>query len=250
MEATQRIENVSPAVWGFTGTVLWAVLIAAAFFITQGIALGVYVGARYGNAVAGDYGRIAEGILYDGLFLSVSTFCTLIVCGLLILLAVKLKKNATLRHYLGFKPVGLDAAKYWSAAVLVFILVFDSLSLILGKPLIPEYMFRIYKSSEYSWLLWITLILAAPLIEELFFRGFLLQGLSGSFVGPIGAVVISSMLWAAMHVQYDLYFMSSIFVLGLLLGAARLKTGSLVLTLGLHATLNLVATIETAVLAS
>lgn len=57
---------------------------------------------------------------------------------------------------------------------------------------------------------------------------------------------MSAALWAAIHVQYDLYGMATIFVFGLLLGAARLSTASLLVPLGMHALANLFATIEAA----
>jgi len=41
------------------------------------------------------------------------------------------------------------------------------------------------------------------LFEELFFRGFLFRGLSSSFMGPVGAVLVTSALWALIHTQYD-----------------------------------------------
>ena len=84
----------------------------------------------------------------------------------------------------------------------------------------------------------------APILEELFFRGFLYSGLSSSFLGPLGTILITSISWAAIHLQYDLYGISTIFVFGLLLGAARLKTHSLIVPVLMHALMNLVATIQ------
>jgi membrane protease YdiL (CAAX protease family) len=86
------------------------------------------------------------------------------------------------------------------------------------------------------------------LFEETFFRGFVFKGFESGFMGPIGAVLATTGLWAAIHIQYDAYGIATVFCLGLLLGTARAMTGSLLVPLGLHATANLVATIETAVL--
>jgi membrane protease YdiL (CAAX protease family) len=49
------------------------------------------------------------------------------------------------------------------------------------------------------------------------------------------------------HIQYDVYGIVEIFVLGLVLGAARVKTGSIILTMFLHFVCNLVATAEAAI---
>ena len=97
-------------------------------------------------------------------------------------------------------------------------------------------------------MIWVAVIIAAPLFEETFFRGFLFKGFESSFMGPIGAVLVTAGLWAVIHLQYDAYGMASIFLFGLLLGAARVFTASLLVPLGLHAAASLVATIEVAIL--
>jgi membrane protease YdiL (CAAX protease family) len=52
-------------------------------------------------------------------------------------------------------------------------------------------------------------------------------------------------LWAAIHLQYDAYGIGMIFVCGILLGYARMRTGSVLLCMVMHAFMNLVATIQT-----
>jgi len=94
------------------------------------------------------------------------------------------------------------------------------------------------------------LIVGAPLFEETFFRGFLFKGLEASFLGTVGAILVTALLWASIHVQYEIYEMSQIFVFGLLLGAARVRTGSLLAPFLAHAMANFLATLETAVMAS
>jgi len=78
---------------------------------------------------------------------------------------------------------------------------------------------------------------AAPFSEEILFRGFLVPGLAKS-LGPIPAVVLTAVLWASLHVQYQLFFIGQIIALGLLLGTLRWRTGSTLLTFILHATNN------------
>jgi hypothetical protein len=90
------------------------------------------------------------------------------------------------------------------------------------------------------------LVLVAPLSEELFFRGFLFAGVLHSPLGSWGAVGLTSLAWAATHLQYDLYGMATVFAGGLLLGYARLRTGSIVPGLLMHALMNLLATLQVA----
>jgi uncharacterized protein len=105
-------------------------------------------------------------------------------------------------------------------------------------------MVKAYSSLASPWILWLALLVAAPLFEELFFRGFLIKGLSASALRWYAAVIISSVMWAAIHIQYDLYGMATILVLGFILGTARIKSGSTILTMLLHSLTNLVATGE------
>jgi membrane protease YdiL (CAAX protease family) len=94
--------------------------------------------------------------------------------------------------------------------------------------------------------LWFAFILVAPLAEEAFFRGFLFTGVAHSRLGPAGAVVLSSLLWAALHLQYDLYGMAMIFLGGLLLGYARWQSRTVYVPFAMHVVQNLVATVEVA----
>ena len=59
------------------------------------------------------------------------------------------------------------------------------------------------------------------------------------------AIVVISLLWAGLHVQYDWTGILQIFVIGLFLGWTRWRSGSTLLTFLLHALFNLEGTIET-----
>jgi len=96
----------------------------------------------------------------------------------------------------------------------------------------------------------LALLVAAPIFEELFFRGFLLSGFSRTFLQPGGAVVVTSLAWSSIHVQYDVYGILTIFASGVILGFARLKTNSTLTTIIMHALMNLIATVETIIYVS
>ena len=82
--------------------------------------------------------------------------------------------------------------------------------------------------------------IAGPMLEELVFRGFMFRGWSQSFLGPIGAIVLTSALWAANHTQYDWFGRLNIFVVGLVLGHLRWRSNSTWLTVVLHSAMNTV----------
>ncbi len=82
------------------------------------------------------------------------------------------------------------------------------------------------------------LVIGAPLVEELLFRGVLFAALIRSPLGRIGAVLVSSALWAAGHVTESSFSIAMIFVMGLALGVLLLRFGSLWVTIACHTAWN------------
>jgi uncharacterized protein len=187
---------------------------------------------------------IATGASGPGL--SVATAIGLAVACGLIAGAIRLKRGATVRAYIGIEWVSLPTLRNWLGLLVATLIVFELLGMLLGRPGIPQFINDAYTTMHPVWPLWLAIVIVGPLSEELFFRGFLLKGFATSFMGPIAAVIVTSGLWACMHTQYDAYDMANIFCDGLLLGAARLMTGSLLVPLTLHAAVNLVVMVEVA----
>lgn len=80
---------------------------------------------------------------------------------------------------------------------------------------------------------------AAPLMEELLVRGFLFRGWSQS-LGPIGAIVLTSAVWALDHTQYDWFGRAIIFAFGLVLGHLRWTSNSTWTPVVAHSACNIV----------
>jgi len=238
------------AVWGMVGTLIWGLVIALVFVITQIIVMVIYIGANYGGIETDSVDTIIDEIQYDGTYIAFATFSTLILCSAIIFGVVKLKKNSCFKDYLGLKLVSLKTLGFWILVIVVFLILSDSLTILLNKPVVPEFMSRLIASTDSLWFLLFALIVAAPIFEEIFFRGFLLSGFSASFIGPIGAVLVTSALWATIHLQYEMYLMLTIFVMGIVLGIVRLKTGSTFLTIGLHVLVNLAGSIQAVIYSS
>lgn len=87
--------------------------------------------------------------------------------------------------------------------------------------------------------------LVAPIVEEIFFRGFLYGGLRGR-IGVVGAMLASSVFFTALHFTLELFL--PIFVLGLFLAWLYEYTGSLYPGILLHAANNALALIAFLVL--
>jgi len=88
-------------------------------------------------------------------------------------------------------------------------------------------------------LIWlVALCIAAPIMEEFTFRGFMFRGWSESFLGPTATIVLTAAIWGAMHTQYDWWVRCWIFVSGLVLGHFRQRSNSTWLTVIVHAGMN------------
>jgi membrane protease YdiL (CAAX protease family) len=124
----------------------------------------------------------------------------------------------------------------------------DALLYFGGHPLVTQFQLQSYTSAtNEGWLpaLLVAAIIVAPAGEEIMFRGFLFRGWarSGPTIWP--AIVVMSLLWAALHVQYDWTGILQIFAIGIFLGWIRWRSGSTILTFILHALFNLEGTLET-----
>ncbi len=248
-DIAEAIEAPRAAHWGFLGTLIWGVVILIIGFILQIVALFAVVLWRYGDIEKLSGSELAQVFIStsdSGLGLSVVTFLTTVVGGGLVVGIIKLKKDSILREYVCIKPVSLATMRNWLGLLGGLLVIEELLAIALGHSRSGS-MSVAYATANPVWLLWIALVIAAPLFEEMLFRGFLLKGFATSFMGPIGAVVVTSGVWAVLHVQYDGFDMATVFCSGLLLGTARLVTGSLLVPLALHAAVNLLATVEVAV---
>jgi len=163
---------------------------------------------------------------------------------------IKFRQGETVRRYLAFHRIPARTLITWLGLATLLIAVSDLTQLALGRPIVPSVMVEQYLYAPNLPLLWSVAIVAAPLWEEIVFRGFLLTGFLNSRLGTTGSVLLTAVLFAMLHGQYDLYGVASVFTTGLLLGMARIRTGSVVTCIAMHAFGNLIATLETAVVVS
>ena len=233
--------------WGFWGTLAWAAVVGALFVAVQLFTLGVFAGLVEPASDAGR--RLLAAPHENGSLLAFSTVAAALACCPAIALIVKMKRGASIHDSLALRPVPRADLLRWFGWFAVVLIATEAVRLALGRPLVPEFMTQSYVTADPLWLFWIALIVAAPLFEETFFRGFLFRGLEESAIGTRGTIFLTALLWTVIHTQYDAVDMSVVFALGLLLGAARAATQSLYMPLALHAAANLIATVETAIVA-
>jgi len=250
-DEAEAIAAPRAAHWGFWGTLVWGAVIAIIFVALQIVTFAGVVLSRHddlGRLSRSELEQVFSSTANDGVAISLMAFITTVVCGGLVVGVIKLKKGSILREYLCIKPVSLATIGRWLGLLLGLVAVLDTTTVVLGRSVVSEFGSMSYATASPVWMLWAAFVIAGPLFEELFFRGFLLRGFEASFMGPIGAVVVTAVLWTANHLQYDAYELATVLCLGLLFGTARLVTGSLVVPMALHAAANLVATAEAAIL--
>jgi len=232
-----------PTPWGFWATVGFSCVIAVVYLLAGIILSIVFVAAAKVLNPQLDIMIFAQSLDSNGLFLAIVSFVVApLAIGLSVLFA-KIRKSITIKEYLSLNRTGWKQFAKWSLILLIFTVCSDALTSVLGKPIISDFMVSAYKTAYFTPLLWLAFIIAAPLYEEILFRGFMFKGFENSRAGPIGAVIITALAWSALHIQYDILIIANIFAGGLLLGWARLKTNSIYIPIAMHAMQNLMATI-------
>ena len=236
-EAFVPHDTKSVVAWSAPATIAWGLGILTFFIFLQLLATMFYVGHVYGDISQEEFASIAGEIQYNGTLLSLSLTLTGLVCTALVVMIIGMKAGTSLNDYLLLKSVTWVEWRRWFGILGIFLAVSTLLSVVTGQDT-PIFVSEVYSTADPFWMLLLAIIIAAPLFDEVFFRGFLHRGLAQSLLGHVGAIVITAVLWAAIHTQYDYWDMTVVFLLGLLLGAARTYGGSLYLPLALHAAHN------------
>lgn len=178
-----------------------------------------------------------------GLITSVSV-CASAVFGVgFIILFAGIKKGVSIAEYLGLKRITAKQVLAALGMTAGFMFLADITGLLVDTAASNEFTLDIYNTSVYPVLLWVSIIIFAPIFEETFFRGFLFEGFRQSRLGPIGAIGLTSLAWAALHIQYGIFEIVVIFLMGVLFGIIRIKTGSLWSVIIMHAFVNMVSLI-------
>jgi membrane protease YdiL (CAAX protease family) len=232
--------------WGFWPTVgLSAVVLVTYFAVQLIISLVIFIfKARSTNP---SLEQIFNGLATDGLILSIAIIFSASLGAALIAIFISLKGGISFADYLGFKKIKPRTI----VLLVVLFIVMLSAVLIAGNFVADQadstFMTDLYRSSVFPPLLWLAVAFFGPFFEELLFRGFLFVGLRASRLGTVLTIIVTSILWASLHIQYDLYGIIQILIIGLILGTVRHKTGSLWSSIIIHVLWNGAALAATAI---
>jgi membrane protease YdiL (CAAX protease family) len=231
-----------PRIWNFWGTLLWGLFVFAAMFVGQVAVIAYFVLLRDGPVDV----AAAIHVVGGGLTISLSVIMGLPAVVLALWIAIRLS-GTSFADYLALRWTSWRNFFIGVTALFALVAGWELLSRAVGREVAPGFMLDVLKSAQADgalWLLVIAFCVAAPMSEEFFARGFLYRGWSESRLGPAGAIVLSSLAWTSLHLQYDWFFFGEIFSIGLLFGYLRYRTNSTWLPVVLHGLNNLAATIQ------
>jgi hypothetical protein len=233
--------------WGLVASLVWGFAAIAAWLGVQ-VAIGdVALEWFLGGTVPSETLELGT----HGPFVAIVTIGAAVVPLAVIAFAVQ-SAGCGISDYLGLRFPERRFVLLGLLSLAIIIPLVDLVSWLAGYAVTPSFVIDIYRSARDAGgllLLTVALVVAAPLVEEVVFRGFLLPGLAASRLGASGAILFTSVFWALLHVQYQPFYLLQIIVLGIVFGWLRLKSGSTMLTIILHGLLNFVAMAQAAVVA-
>lgn len=230
--------------WSVARIVVFSALIAIVFQATQAVVVAGMIAREAATRPDFDVDAWAQSAGTDGVLLALGTIAAAATTVPFMRFLAGRREPRPWR-FLGFERTSAVALGRWLLALAAFIVASDALTTALGRPVVPEFMTSVFATAD-PLLLLAALVVAAPLGEELFFRGFVFGALESRGVPTLVVAVITSAVWALIHMQYDWYGIATIFAMGLLLAAARARTGSVLPCLAMHGSANAVATAQAA----
>ncbi len=236
--------------WGFWASTGFGLLAIVAWLLFQWVA-AVAVFAWLGIDTKSSVEEI-KAVASHGVMIAAATIGAMPAAVAVLALAARLRRCGVSDYLALHWPERRDL---WLGILILAVLLplGDFASWMTGRDIVPAFVVEAYRTARASntvVVFVLALVVAAPLMEELVFRGFLLPGYAASKLGPIGAVALTSLAWAAMHIQYETFYLVQIFILGCVFGWLRLRSGSTILTLILHGMVNAVAILQTVLFAA
>jgi membrane protease YdiL (CAAX protease family) len=239
-----------PGVWEGWPTVGFGAAIFAVYFVAQSIVAVAFAIGNLINVSANDINQAVSALATNGLLISVATVVSAIAGVGFIVLFIKIRNGPAIAEYLGLKSIRVKTFLTLIGVVVALMVAAVLLDQFLSTPKDTGFTVDAFNTSRWPVLFGFAVVVFAPLFEELFFRGFIFVGLKASKIGVVGAIFLTALAWALLHLQYDIGGMATIFVLGIVFGIVRWKTNSLWSTLFLHAVWNLMALVATVIAVS
>lgn len=228
--------------WGFWSSLGIGLLIFVFFSILQTLFLLAYSIYSVGGEVTDNLINSLNFLVLNGDALGFAEIPAALIGSSLILLFTSIPKINSIRDYLKIHLPTFSTALKWLAIMVLVIFILEGFNILLDRQT-PDFMNKVYQNTDNYIVLWIAVIIGAPLFEELLFRGFLFESLLNSKAGFIGATLITAASWAIIHLQYGWYEIFTIFLIGVVLAYAKHRSQSLLIPFLMHMLMNLAASI-------
>ncbi len=178
-------------IWGYWATLGWGLL---AFLVSQFLTLAILLLLQ-----ASDLDTLVNAP-FDGkqvtLFILIANPIMIAIVALAVAIA-----RAPMADYLALVAPARRHVGIGLACLVVLIAASDALLYLGGYPLVTPFQLQSYTTAaSQGWLaaLWIGTVIMAPLGEEVLFRGFLFRGWARSPRSVWPAIIVISILWAAL----------------------------------------------------
>ncbi|MBA4107403.1 MAG: hypothetical protein C0485_16825 [Pirellula sp.] len=221
-----------------------AAAVVVVSLLAQGAGIVAYMAIADATDPTFNAAAWAENAGSNGLALSIATWAGGVGAMPMLFLFADRLSGGRGPEFLGWRAVSLRSVAGWVLALQLLLAGYDVLTWWVEREVVSTFMRDVYLTAGHPALLWLTVVVATPVVEEFMFRGFLFAGLVRSPLGVAGTALATSLMWLMMHVQYDATAVTMIFVVGLLLTAARQVTESIIPCLAMHAAMNAGATLE------
>ena len=241
--AAEPPSPLPPKPWGYFSTFGWAVL---ANVVASILAIGIlYLWNSAAFPVDLAYGDSLKNAQYVG---ATTLLANIIQVGFLI--AVVWLARWTAKDYLALIWPARQEIPIALVAFLALLPILDGLAYLTGQPIIPPFIIDLYRNAHSTGslpLLWLAIVVAAPVAEEIIFRGFIFRGWVRSPRYAMLGIVVVSAFFAIIHIQYNWFGVFQVFLIGLVLTWVRWRSGSTLLPMALHVLANFYAMMQTVV---
>ena len=238
--AAQAQAPSAPKTWGYLATFGWALLAHVVGSI-------VTVGALYlwdPSTIPANLDFTA--LMKDARYVSLTTIVANIMqVGLLIAAVWVVGRKAS--DYLALNWPPRQEVSIALVSLVVLLPLLDGMAYVLGQPIIPAFVIDLYRDARSAGslpLVWLAIVVAAPVAEEIIFRGFIFRGWVRPSQRPMIGILLVSVLFAIIHIQYNWFGILQVFLIGLLLTWTRWRSGSTLLTMIMHVIANFYAMLQ------
>lgn len=227
--------------WGLWQTLGLSLLVILVYFALSGAVVLLFMAFGEPQDPSLDVEALVRMAGGDGLTVCVSLVVAGLSGSLLVILLSRGRPGFTAKSYLNLVGAPPRYFVVWISLTVIFLFGFHLLSTVVEFQKVDTIYAPLRDTAVFLPLFVFAFAAMPALFEEILFRGFMFRGLQATRLGNIGAIVVTSLTWSVIHLQYSMGLVAVLFALGLLFGVARVMTGSVVVAMVMHGIFNLIS---------